>query len=78
MDIITIETKFQIVIPQRIRRQTGVDMGDLLAGFLQVAKVKISSGTDNHFPFALCHLPFAILFGFPQTADPRAGTALPT
>jgi AbrB family looped-hinge helix DNA binding protein len=30
MDIVTVKTKFQIVIPQRIRRQTGVDIGDLL------------------------------------------------
>jgi len=25
-------------------------------------KRQISNGPENHLPFALCHLPFAILF----------------
>ena len=30
MEVVTIKTKFQIVIPQRIREQVQVDIGDIL------------------------------------------------
>jgi hypothetical protein len=53
-------------------------MGDLLAGFVQMANAKISSGPDNDLPFAFCDLPFAILFGLSTNRRPKAGIALPT
>ena len=39
MDIVTVKTKFQMVIPQRIREQTGVDIGDLLEASVEDGKI---------------------------------------
>ena len=44
-------------------------------------KWQISNGPENHWLFALCHLPFAILFGLlfrPHAAFADAGVLLPT
>lgn len=30
MDIVTVKNKYQVVIPQRVREEVGVDVGDLL------------------------------------------------
>jgi AbrB family looped-hinge helix DNA binding protein len=50
MDIVTVKTKFQIVIPQRIRRQTGVDIGDLLEASVENGKITFTPKglTDRH------------------------------
>jgi len=45
MDIVTVKTKFQIVIPQRIRRQTGVDIGDLLEASVEDGKITLTPKT---------------------------------
>jgi AbrB family looped-hinge helix DNA binding protein len=39
MDIVTVKTKFQIVIPQRVRRQVGVEIGDLLEAGVEHGKI---------------------------------------
>jgi AbrB family looped-hinge helix DNA binding protein len=50
MDIVTVKTRFQIVIPQRIRRQTGVDVGDLLEARVEDGKITFTPKTliDPH------------------------------
>jgi AbrB family looped-hinge helix DNA binding protein len=39
MDTVAVKTKFQIVIPQRIRKQVGVDVGDLLEARVERGKI---------------------------------------
>jgi len=45
MDIVTVKTRFQIVIPQRIRRQTGVDIGDLLEASVEDGNITFTPKT---------------------------------
>jgi len=39
MDTVAVKTKFQIVIPQRIRKQMGVDVGDILEARVEHGKI---------------------------------------
>ena len=39
MEIVTVKTKYQIVIPQRIREQARVDIGDLLEASVENGKI---------------------------------------
>ena len=39
MDTVAVKTKFQIVIPQRIRKQVGVDVGDILEARVEHGKI---------------------------------------
>jgi AbrB family looped-hinge helix DNA binding protein len=39
MDTVAVKTKFQIVIPQRIRKQVGVDVGDILEARVERGKI---------------------------------------
>ena len=50
MDIVTVKTKFQIVIPQRIRERVGVDIGDLLEAGVEDGKITFTPKTliDRH------------------------------
>jgi AbrB family looped-hinge helix DNA binding protein len=50
MEIVTVKTKFQIVIPQRIREQAGVDIGDLLEATVENGKITFTpkSLIDRH------------------------------
>jgi AbrB family looped-hinge helix DNA binding protein len=50
MDIVTVKTKFQIVIPQRIREEVGVDIGDLLEAGVENGKITFTPKTliDRH------------------------------
>lgn len=50
MELVTIKNKFQIVIPQSIREQAGVDIGDLLEAKLENGKITFTpkSVVDRH------------------------------
>ena len=50
MELVTIKTKYQIVIPQSIREQAGVDIGDLLEAKVEKGKITFSpkSVVDRH------------------------------
>ena len=39
METVTVKTKYQIVIPQRIREQAGVDIGDLLEASVEGGRI---------------------------------------
>ena len=42
MELVTVKTKYQIVIPQRIREKAGVDIGDLLEAKVENGKITFS------------------------------------
>ena len=50
MELVTVKTKFQIVIPRSIREKAGVDIGDLLEAKLEGGKITFSpkSVIDRH------------------------------
>ena len=50
MELVTVKTKYQIVIPQRIREKAGVDIGDLLEAKVENGKITFSpkSVIDRH------------------------------
>ena len=50
MDIVAVKTKFQIVIPQRIREQVHVEIGDLLEASVDGGKITFTpkSLIDRH------------------------------
>ena len=50
MELVTVKTKFQIVIPQRIREEAGVGIGDLLEAKVEKGKITFSpkSVIDRH------------------------------
>jgi len=50
MDIVAVKTKFQIVIPQHIREQVHVEVGDLLQASVEGGKITFTpkSLIDRH------------------------------
>ena len=50
MELVTVKTKFQIVIPQRIRKQAHVAIGDLLEASVEHGKITFTPKTliDRH------------------------------
>ena len=50
MEVVTVKTKFQIVIPQRIREQAQVDIGDILEARVEKGKITFTpkSLIDRH------------------------------
>ena len=50
MELVTVKTKYQIVIPQSIRKKAGVDIGDLLEAKVENGKITFSpkSVIDRH------------------------------
>jgi len=50
MEIVAVKTKFQIVIPQRIREQVQVEVGDLLEATVERGKITLTpkSLVDRH------------------------------
>jgi len=50
MDIVTVKNKFQIVIPQHIREQVHVEIGDLLEASVEGGKITFTpkSLIDRH------------------------------
>jgi AbrB family looped-hinge helix DNA binding protein len=55
MEIVTVKTKFQIVIPQQIREQVRVQIGDILEADVQDGKITFTpkSLIDRHLAEAL-------------------------
>jgi len=39
MELVTVKTKFQVVIPQSIRKRVGLDVGDLLEASFENGKI---------------------------------------
>ncbi len=50
MDIVTVKNKFQIVIPQHVREQVHVEVGDLLEASVEDGKITFTpkSLVDRH------------------------------
>ena len=50
MRLVTVKTKYQIVIPRAIREQVGVDVGDLLEARVEKGKITFApkSVLDRH------------------------------
>ena len=50
MNIVTVKNKFQIVIPQRVREQVHVEIGDLLEASVEDGKITFTpkSLVDRH------------------------------
>jgi AbrB family looped-hinge helix DNA binding protein len=50
MEIVTVKTKFQIVIPQHIREQVNIEIGDVLEAGVQDGKITFTpkSLVDRH------------------------------
>jgi AbrB family looped-hinge helix DNA binding protein len=55
MEIVTVKTKFQIVIPQHIREQVHVQIGDVLEADVQDGRITFTPKTliDRHLAEAL-------------------------
>jgi len=79
MDIVTVKTKFQIVIPQRIRRQAHVAIGDLLEANVEHGKITFTpkSVIDRHLAEGLDDIKHGRTHGPYATAD-EAVAALET
>ena len=71
MDIVTVKTKFQIVIPQRIRERVGVDVGDLLEAGVEHGKITFTPKRliDRHLAEGLDDLKHGRTHGPYATAD---------
>ena len=50
MDLVTVKTKFQIVIPQHVREQMHIEIGDILEAGVEVGKIIFTpkSLVDRH------------------------------
>lgn len=79
MALVTVKNKFQIVIPQSIREQAGVDVGDLLEAKLENGKITLTpkSVIDRHLAEALGDLREGRTHG-PYKSAKEAVTALET
>ncbi|HUI41666.1 MAG TPA: AbrB/MazE/SpoVT family DNA-binding domain-containing protein [Terriglobia bacterium] len=71
MDVVAVKTKFQIVIPQRIREQVGVDVGDLLEARVERGKITFTPKRliDRHLAEGLDDLKHGRTHGPYSTAD---------
>ncbi len=58
MELVTVKTKFQIVIPQSIREKINVEVGDLLEASLENGKITFTpkSVIDKHLAEGLLDL----------------------
>jgi len=81
MDIVTVKDKFQIVIPQHIREQVRVEIGDLLEASVQNGKITFTpkSLIDKHLAEGLkdakhgrTHGPYATAKDAIKALDARA------
>jgi AbrB family looped-hinge helix DNA binding protein len=79
MEIVTVKTKFQIVIPQRIRRQVHLAIGDLLEANVEDGKITFTPKTliDRHLAEGLDDIKHGRTHGPYTTAD-EAVVALET
>ena len=81
MEIVTVKTKFQIVIPQHIREQVPVQIGDVLEADVQNGKITFTpkSLIDRHLAEELedirkgrTHGPYATAEAAIKALDARA------
>jgi AbrB family looped-hinge helix DNA binding protein len=81
MEIVTVKTKFQIVIPQHIREQVHVQIGDVLEADVQDGKITFTPKTliDRHLAEGLddirkgrTHGPYASAAAAIKALDARA------
>jgi AbrB family looped-hinge helix DNA binding protein len=81
MDIVTVKTKFQIVIPQHIREQVHVEIGDVLEANVEDGKITFTpkSLIDRHLAEGLediregrTHGPYASAAAAIKALDARA------
>ena len=81
MDIVTVKTKFQIVIPQHIRDQVHVEVGDVLEANVEDGKITFTpkSLIDRHLAEGLediregrTHGPYASATAAIKALDGRA------
>ena len=81
MEIVTVKTKFQIVIPQHIREQVNIEIGDVLEAGVQDGKITFTpkSLIDRHLAEALedirkgrTHGPYATAEAAIRALDARA------
>ena len=81
MDIVTVKTKFQIVIPQHIREQVNIEIGDVLEAGVQDGKITFTpkSLVDRHLAEGLedirkgrTHGPYATAEAAIKALDARA------
>jgi AbrB family looped-hinge helix DNA binding protein len=58
LELVTVKTKFQIVIPRSIREAAGVDIGDLLEAKVEGGKITFApkSVVDRHLAEGLADL----------------------
>ena len=70
MELVTVKTKYQIVIPQSIRKKAGVDVGDLLEAKVENGKITFSpkSVVDRHLAEGLDDLKHGRTHGPYQSA----------
>jgi len=71
MEIVAVKTKFQIVIPQRIRKRVGVDIGDLLEARVERGKITFTPKRliDRHLGEGLDDLKHGRTHGPYSTAE---------
>ena len=81
MEIVTVKTKFQIVIPQHIREQVNIEIGDVLEAGVQDGKITFTpkSLIDRHLAEGLedirkgrTHGPYATAEAAIKALDARA------
>jgi AbrB family looped-hinge helix DNA binding protein len=82
MDLVTIKTKFQVVIPQSIRKRVHLDIGDLLEASFENGKITFTPKTviDRHLAEGLedvaqgrTHGPYTSAAGAISALERRAG-----
>jgi AbrB family looped-hinge helix DNA binding protein len=71
MEIVTVKSKFQIVIPQRIRTQAHIAIGDLLEASVEDGKITFTPKTviDRHLAEGLDDIKHGRTHGPYATAD---------
>jgi AbrB family looped-hinge helix DNA binding protein len=81
MDIVTVKTKFQIVIPRHIREQVNIEIGDVLEAGVQGGRITFTpkSLVDRHLAEGLedirkgrTHGPYATAKAAIKALDARA------
>jgi|ERR1700733_2799087 len=82
MELVTVETKFQVVIPQSIRKRVRLDIGDLLEADYENGKITLTPKTviDRHLAESLkdladgrTHGPYASAAAAISALERRAG-----
>jgi AbrB family looped-hinge helix DNA binding protein len=84
MDLVTVKTKFQVVIPQSIRKRVHLDIGDLLEASFENGKITFTPKTviDRHLAEGLedvargrTHGPYTSAAEAISALESRAGKA---